>query len=277
MVADINEFCLESFNDEATCQRYFNLFGLDKLLGLELAKGNSKNKAKTNVDTSYIVPYGVEIPDLCRLHWICISRKSMQILEFGSGYSTLVFASALSSLKDSHNEWAKENTRLEEPFKIFSIEESEKFAEVTKSRLDKYEDVVDLSVRTVSLTEINGRFCTLFDTLPNVMPDLIYLDGPSQFATDQNIAGFSINEKCRMPMAADLVRMEYFLEPGAIILVDGRAANATFLKNNFQRNWKHHHDYEGDFHIFELQDPFLGRLNKEKFYYCTNGNWLLDK
>jgi hypothetical protein len=271
----MKEFSLDSFNDEDTSKRYFNLFGLDNLLGLELAKGNSANKAKTNVDRDYVIPYGVEINDLCRLHWICYSRKCMQVLEFGSGYSTLVFASALSALKEEHLEWAKENTRLDEPFKIFSIEESTKYAEITKSRLEKFHSLVDISVRTVSLTEVNGRFCTLFDSLPNVMPDLIYLDGPSQFATHQNIAGFSIDSKCRMPMAADILRMEYFLEPGAIILVDGRTANAAFLKNNFQRNWKHHHDFEGDFHIFELQDSFLGKLNIDKFNYCTNGDWLL--
>lgn len=272
---NFNKFSLESFNDHEICQNYFELFNLDNLLGIELAKGNSSNKAKTNVDKNYVTPYGVEIPDLCRLHWICSSRKCMQVLEFGSGYSTLVFASALSSLKEVHNDWAKEHTRLDEPFKIFSIEESEEFAEITKARLKKYESEVEVLVRKVSLCELNGKFCTFFDSLPNIMPDLIYLDGPSQYASDEIISGFSINSKCRMPMAADLLRIEYFLEPGAIIVVDGRTANATFLKNNFQRNWKHYHDFHGDFHIFELQDPFLGKLNLDKFNYCTNGNWLL--
>jgi hypothetical protein len=71
------------------------------------------------------------------------------------------------------------------------------------------------------------------------------------------------------------LRFEYFLEPGAIILVDGRTANATMLKNNFHRNWKYMHDKGGDFHIFELQDPFLGELYQKKFNYCTGGKWLL--
>ena len=77
-------------------------------------------------------------------------------------------------------------------------------------------------------------------------------------------------------MAADILKFEYFLEPGAIILVDGRTANATFLKNNFQRNWKHSHDFQGDFHLFELQDNFLGHINKNKFDFCTDGKWLLN-
>jgi hypothetical protein len=270
-----DKFALESFNNPKECEKYFDLFGLDQLLGLDLLKGNSDNKAVTNVDPTYVVPYGIEIPDLCRLHWICLNRKSTQVLEFGSGYSTLVFANALSILRNGHGDWAKNNTRLQEPFKLYSVEESPDFAEITKTRLGAYLDLVDLSVRSVSLTEINGRYATLYDTLPNTIPDLIYLDGPSQYATDESIAGFSINDTFRMPMAADLLRIEYFLEPGTVILVDGRTANASFLKNNFQRNWKYMHDVEGDFHLFELQDPFLGKLNADKFNYCTDGKWLL--
>lgn len=276
MIKDISNFSLDSFNDDDLCKDYFNLFNFDELLGLELAKGNSNNKISTNVDQGYVVPYGVELNDLCRLHWICLNRKSMQILEFGSGYSTLVFAHALKILKDSYEQWAIENTRYDSPFKIFSVDESAEFVEITKSRLSEYGDVVDVSVRDVFMTEYNEKYCTLFNSLPNVLPDFIYLDGPSQFATQNEINGFSINKKFRMPMAADILKFEYFLEPGAIILVDGRTANATFLKNNFQRNWKHSHDFQGDFHLFELQDNFLGHINKNKFDFCTDGKWLLN-
>ena len=121
MTVNIHDFNLESFNDINRCEKYFHRFGLDELLGSELSKGNSDNKLATNVDPNYIVPYGVEIPDLCRLHWICLNRKSTQVLEFGSGYSTLVIANALSFLRTDHNDWAEENTRLQEPFKIYSI------------------------------------------------------------------------------------------------------------------------------------------------------------
>ena len=153
MNQDISNFSLDSFNDDALCKDYFNLFNFDELLGLELAKGNSNNKISTNVDHEYEVPYGVELNDLCRLHWICLNRKSMQILEFGSGYSTLVFANALRILKDSYEPWAIENTRIDNPFKIFSVDESAKFAEITKSRLHGYEDLTDVSVRDVYMTE----------------------------------------------------------------------------------------------------------------------------
>ena len=274
MQNDIKDFKLDSFNELEQCSIYLKLFKLDELLGFEMSLDNFK--MKNNVDPDYEVPYGIEIKDLCRLHWICLSRKTTQVLEFGSGFSTLIFAHAMKYLRSSHLNWAKINTRLDDPFKVYSIEESSKYAKITMTRLNSYKDFVDIHISDVNLTEINGKFVTLYETLPNVFPDFIYLDGPSQYATKDSIAGFSINEKFRMPMAADILRIEYFLEPGTIILVDGRSSNAIMLKNNFQRNWKYLHDSVGDFHLFELQDKFLGKLNFDKFNYCTNGKWLLD-
>ena len=43
----------------------------------------------------------------------------------------------------------------------------------------------------------------------------------------------------RMPMAADILAFERFLLPGTLIVVDGRGANARFLKTNLQRNWEY--------------------------------------
>ena len=58
-----------------------------------------------------------------------------------------------------------------------------------------------------------------------------------------------------LPMSADLLEIEYFLLPGTLILIDGRTANARFLKNNFQNKWAHQHDIEGDVHYLECTDP----------------------
>ena len=127
----------------------------------------------------------------------------------------------------------------------------------------------------VKLSFYNNKFVTYFHKLPNIQPDLIYLDGPSQFATSESIDGFSINDICRMPMAADILRFEFFLEPGCLILVDGRTQNARFLKTHLKRNWKHLHNYIGDYHIFELQEKPLGKLNKEKLKFCLNDRWLI--
>jgi hypothetical protein len=75
----------------------------------------------------------------------------------------------------------------------------------------------------------NDRVCTYYDFLPNVSPDFIYIDGPNQHGTLGDIGGISTRHKDRMPMSADILRMEHFLLPGTLIVVDGRTANARFL------------------------------------------------
>jgi hypothetical protein len=65
-----------------------------------------------------------------------------------------------------------------------------------------------------------------------------------------------------MPMTCDILKIEYFLTPGTIIIIDGRAANAKFLKDHFKRKWIYKNDKKFDQHIFYLNDPVLGKYNK---------------
>ena len=87
------------------------------------------------------------------------------------------------------------------------------------------------------MTKFNGRFCTEYEKLPLINPDLIYLDGPDQFKIKNKINNFTINHEDMMPMVSDILKIENFLIPGTAIIVDGRSANCSFLKNNFKINW----------------------------------------
>ncbi len=71
-----------------------------------------------------------------------------------------------------------------------------------------------------------------------------------------------------MPMACDILKIEYFLTPGTIIVCDGRGANSKFLKDNLKRKWLYKNDISYDQHIFYLDDPALGKYNRLqlKFY-----------
>ena len=115
----------------------------------------------------------------------------------------------------------------------------------------------------------NGKICTSFNKLPNINPDFIYLDGPDQFNIKENISGINLSQKDFMPMSCDILKIEHFLKPGTIIVVDGRAANSRFLKSNFQRNWKYDYNQINDQHIFFLNEESLGFLNESqlKFYF----------
>ena len=112
------------------------------------------------------------------------------------------------------------------------------------------------------MATFNDRICTKYKKLPVCNPDFIYLDGPDQFNIKKDINGISTRHKDMMPMVCDILKFEYFYTPGTIIVCDGRAANAKFLKDNFKRNWKYLNDLKTDQHIFYLDDPMLGKYNK---------------
>ena len=57
-----------------------------------------------------------------------------------------------------------------------------------------------------------------------------------------------------MPMSCDILKIEYFLRPGTIIVIDGRTSNYRFLKNNLQRKWKSFDDYEHDQYFLILEE-----------------------
>ena len=69
-----------------------------------------------------------------------------------------------------------------------------------------------------------------------------------------------------MPMSADILRIENFLQPENLIVVDGRTANARFLKTNLRKNWDHHYFKLFDQDVFELNERPLGHINKNYIF-----------
>ena len=119
------------------------------------------------------------------------------------------------------------------------------------------------------MDSFNGRICTSFKKLPKINPDFIYLDGPDQFNINGNKNGINLNHNDFMPMSSDILKIEHFLKPGTIIVVDGRAANSRFLKTNLQRDWRYGYNQTNDQHIFFLKEQALGKLNQKQlnFYF----------
>ena len=113
----------------------------------------------------------------------------------------------------------------------------------------------------VNITKYNGKICTEYNFVPTVSPDFIYLDGPEQYSIVGSINGFNMNHKDITPMTSDILKIEYFLIPGTIIVVDGRGANARFLKNNFQRNWIYIFIKKHDEHVFILDEKPYGKID----------------
>lgn len=248
---------------------------LENLIGKKIL--NKKIQKNTNEDTFHNVnpnnkePFSPEFDDLIRLHFLIKNRKATTVLEFGVGYSTVIMADAIlqNSLDSSYP-----NLRCSNLFELHSIDTSKKYINVTKKIIPKQlSPIINLYFSDVAMSEFNGRICTLFNSNPNISPDIIYVDGPDQFSPRGDIRGISTRHSDRMPMMADILSMEHFLCPGTLIIFDGRTANARFVKSNLQRNWSYIYIEEFDQHFFELLEPPLGEHNKKKIDYCLGKNY----
>jgi len=167
--------------------------------------------------------------------------------------------------------------RRNNAFEIHSVDADDDFISRTKALLPGHlQDVVNITFSGVSTVAVAGRVVTLYDKLPNVSPDFIYLDAPNQFQPVGDVHGISTRHADRMPMSADILLFEHFLTPGTMILVDGRTANARYLRSNLQREWNYLHDEESDVHTFELREAPLGRYNSAQIEFSLGSDWLND-
>ena len=219
--------------------------------------------------------YLPNLNDLYRLYQFILINKRTTILEFGSGWSTLIFSLALRDLKLKFNKKVK-FLRRNNPFELFVLENQKKYLVNTRNRINKFNNQyritnkinISYNFSEVEMTTFNNRICTQYKKLPLCNPDFIYLDGPEQFKVKKDVNGISTRHKDMMPMVCDILKFEYFYTPGTIIICDGRGANAKFLKDNLKRKWKYINDRINDQHIFYLRDPSLGKYNdlQLKFY-----------
>lgn len=217
-------------------------------------------------------PYTAELDDLIRLHYLVTSRKVTTILEIGVGKSSIVFDHALEINKSKYNDFVKENLRRSNPFECHSIDNNEKWIESTKKNY--YFKNVTFHHCLCKAGTFNDRICTYYEDLPNICPDLIYLDAPDQFSPIGDIRGISTKHPDRLPMSADILAMEHFLLPGTLIVVDGRSANARFINENLQRKWHYKYYKEYDQHFFELQEEPLGIYNQRQIEFSFgSSNW----
>jgi len=166
------------------------------------------------------------------------------------------------------------NLRRANAFEIHAVDDMPEYVEITRNRISKdLASRVNFMVAPVSMTTFSGRICTEYESIPNICPDFIYLDGPSQHSAVGKINGISTAHSDRLPMASDILKIEHFLLPGTLILIDGRTANTRFLIANLQRNWVHAHDPVGDVHTLELVERPLGPYNQLQVDFCLGRNW----
>ena len=266
------------FKSLTNYRTYLEDFPFHENLKIDLSEYGAPDKkvirnVYDTVDPNNKIPFSVELDDLIRLHYLVVSRKVTTILEFGIGCSTIAFDHALGVNKNKHEAFVSENLRRSNPFECHSIDNNKEWIDYTKAQYSATSNVT-FHYSDCHVSTFNSRMCTFYDNVPNICPDLIYLDAPDQFSPKGDIRGLSLRSSDRLPMAADILTIEHFLLPGTLIVVDGRTANARFLKSNFQRNWEHFHSVEHDAHYFELQETPLGKFNEKQINFCLGSDWL---
>lgn len=259
-------------------KNYLQKYPLHNLIGVDI-KSYGPIKKKITRSTYYSVnpnskePFTAELDDLIRLHYLVISRKVTTILEFGVGKSSIIFDDALKINKRKHKIYVMKNLRRSNPFQCFSVDNNKKWISVSKKTLRT--KLVKYHYSNCEVSTFNGRICTFYNKLPNICPDLIYLDGPDQFSPIGHVRGINTRNADRLPMSADILAIEHFLLPGTLIVVDGRTANARFLQTNLQRDWSYYYSEKYDQHFFELTEKPLGIYNKKQIDYCLGNKFYL--
>jgi hypothetical protein len=179
--------------------------------------------------------------DLQFLYELILNKKISTILEFGTGFSTILMAAALKfnlKKKGGGN-------------KIYTLETEKKWINIVKKKLVKFKKYSKIIHSKCEIRLINMSLCSVYKNLPNITPDLIYMDGPDPDAVKSKI--FNLNyENSGNPVSADILLYEYRLKPGAIIIIDGRPNNVVFLKTHLKRKYKFEFQRLSSRSIFEL-------------------------
>lgn len=218
----------------------------------------------TNFKKNTISP---ELNDLYRLHAFVTLNKRISILEYGCGWSTSVLANALNHNRDKFKNKVK-NFRFQRPFKITTVENSKKYLNICKKRNQKKFGNIIFHYSKCTMRDFQGIYCSFYDRFAIFNPDFIYIDGPDPMLVNNSKNGFSNKSLCLPPISGDLLKIEPFLLPGTLVVIDGRTSNARFLKNNLQRNWAYFEDFKNDQNILYLDEKPIGKTNLKqiKFY-----------
>lgn len=217
--------------------------------------------------------YEPEIEDLYRLYNIIYLNRRTTLLEFGTGWSSLVLSRACLDLKK--NFWKKASKlRRANLFELFILDDSKKYLKISKKRImnnsckELKKVKINWKYSPIKMELYNGQISMSYEKLHLCNPDFIYIDGPDLSNIKGNIQNIRAQHVDMMPMINDICKFENYLIPGTIIVFDGRAANAIFCKNNFKRNWLYYFDKDFDQHFFYLDDAPLGLINQKilKFY-----------
>ena len=190
-------------------------------------------------DTSEIKP---EFIDLKNIFELITSRKPRCVLEFGVGFSTICICLAL-----------KQNEKNGFSGQLYTVDAEKYWLKNTEDKLpSELKKYVTFHYSSCSASKVNNQLVSIYDDLPNISPNFIYLDGPSPKSVMGNVRGLGFSKKIsdlksdeiiktretnmwyRRIVASDILLYESTSPSDFFILVDRRYVNMNFLSNNLK-------------------------------------------
>ena len=95
----------------------------------------AKQKNINDIELKSIKPYKPDLRDLYNLYHLIIINKRTTILEFGTGWSSLIISLALSDLKRKYD---ISNLRRQNPFELFVLDNEKKYLNLSKKRINSH-------------------------------------------------------------------------------------------------------------------------------------------
>ena len=149
---------------------FFKKLGLTELVSL------SKLKISKDLDQRRMnSPQPPDLLDLYRLFKFIELNNRTTVLEFGTGYSTLVMHYALMENQKKFGK-KKPFERCENPFEIFTVDNNNFFSKISKNRVKKFSKktkYVNFFNTEVQMTNYQGNIAVEYKKLPMVNPDFI--------------------------------------------------------------------------------------------------------
>lgn len=212
------------------------------------------------------------LKDLYFIYNVIIKTRRISALEFGCGFSSEVICIALNKNKIKYQKKTRD-LKIKNQFKNIIIENQKKYLKIFKKR-SHYLKNFEINYAECVYTNFNGTYATVYKNLPILSPDFIYLDGPDPNSVKKKHKDVELNTAHGnlFPLSCDILKIEYFLIPGTIIVIDGRGQNAHFLRDNFKRNWAYKYYNDFDMHFFILTDNALGTVNRKQLEFFNNHN-----
>ena len=227
-------------------------------------------KNNLNINNKFL-----RIPRLNFIKNLILEKKRLRVLEFGTGLSTLIIAKSLSINKLKFSIRKEIMHSNYENFFSHSIDNNKKWINISKKNLKNLNlnKISKVSFVKLQMENYNGIISSSCNILPKINPDLILLDGPDQNLIVGEVSNINFSDKSFTPIQNDILKMEAFLIPGTIILIDGRTNNAHYYRKKLYRKWSYRHIKLLDQHIFELKDPPIGDYNKKVLYFYKSKNY----